>query len=263
MDYFEMRDRLARENALLRPKLVTVETVVEEPTIRTEKAFVVEGSNQKLYVTGRVTDLRESAAGFRPFTRVSGRYVGAEKANGNGAFWSVGDLEFGQPSVVGGPANLLHNENQIVGCITNAKLVTDSAQFGPHLQTDTTLWKYLFPNIISQIERESAANNLWYSMECISEKVNCVDGCGESFDYGNFMKNKASACEHLAKGGVRRLENPTFLGVGLIFGGVKPGWDNANAEVMREAARLSEEAEGFRRDEAEMIIQNILNWANA
>ncbi len=258
--YFEIRDRVLSE---MPKKTFVVPEVLELRPEGLEKAFVVTGSNERLYITGKVTDYRETAAGKRPYAKVRGRYVGAEKANQNGAFWSTGDLEFGQPSVVGGPVNLLHNENQIVGCITEAKMVTDDAKYGPHMTTESTLWKYLFPGIVEGITRESAANNLWYSMECVAEKVSCIEGCGSEFDYMSFMRDKSSACSHLAGGGVRRMINPTFLGVGLIFGGVKPGWKDANAEVLREAARQSEEAEGFRRDEAEMLIQNILNWANA
>lgn len=241
------------------------ELVIPEPIV-TEKAFVIE-AKEKIYITGLASSDIETAASGSPYMKIRGRYVGAEKANLNNAFWSTGDLEFGQPSVVGGPVNLLHQANQIVGCITEAKLISDDVNLGPHLVTESTLWSFLYPQVANNIAKESAAKNLFYSMECTAEKVQCVDGCGGEFDYIPFMRDRSSACSHLASGGVRRLVNPTFLGVGLIFGKASPGWADATAEVVKEAAQLAEESELIHgimtKEDAENLVMSVLQWANS
>jgi hypothetical protein len=53
----------------------------------------------------------EKASTGNPFMMwLQGRFVEAEKANRNGAFWSTEDLQFGEMSVKHGPLNWLHEE---------------------------------------------------------------------------------------------------------------------------------------------------------
>lgn len=54
---------------------------------------------------------------------LQGRFVEAEKANRNGAFWSTEDLQFGEMSVRHGPLNWLHEEQTIVGTIADNALI--------------------------------------------------------------------------------------------------------------------------------------------
>lgn len=57
------------------------------------------------------------------FLWLQGRYVEAEKANRNGAFWSTKDLQFGEMSVKNGPINWVHNEQAVLGVITDNALI--------------------------------------------------------------------------------------------------------------------------------------------
>lgn len=116
MSLFDVRDRLM-------PRLPQTPTPVraKQPPV-----IVVEGDS-KLTITTAAENLASEAAGSmaqRLFLRLRGRFVEAEKANGNGAFWSVGDLQVGLPTVSSGPLNWLHEEKKIVGSLTNASLVS-------------------------------------------------------------------------------------------------------------------------------------------
>jgi len=101
-------------------------------------------------------------------------------------------------------------------------------------------------------------------MECVSQKVMCVDGCGESFEYAVY--NRQEACSHLReRSSIRRFVDPIFLGGALIVPPVQPGWQNAEVEVVRAAAQVIEEHEltaDLTKPEAEQMVQQILTWAN-
>lgn len=60
------------------------------------------------------------------FLWVQGAYVEAEKANRNGAFWSTGDLQFGEMSVKHGPINWLHQSRKVIGTIADNRLIFPS-----------------------------------------------------------------------------------------------------------------------------------------
>lgn len=232
-----------------------------------EKAFVISPPNSdKLYLTGRVTHGQQTVGANRAFSYIKGRYAQADKANLNGALFSTADIEFGLPTVCNSPANLLHEEDRIVGCITEASIVQNDPQFGTHLVTGATLWRYLFPREVDVIEHASKEGKLFQSMEAVAEQIQCVGHCEELFDYQTFMKDKSSACEALGKGGVRRLVNPTFLATGILFGGVMPGWSDAKVETVKAAAEIAEtnhlETGTMSREEAESLVQNVLRWAN-
>ncbi len=66
------------------------------PEVPVEKAFVTE-VNGKTLITGRASafELERAMAGNEHFLWMSGKLVGAEKANHKGAFWTTGDLELG------------------------------------------------------------------------------------------------------------------------------------------------------------------------
>lgn len=267
---WEVRNRMVAKYATRFPEVdpVILPDVQVDPShildVPAEKAFLVEVPNsEKLYITGRAGGLRQLANQHgQAMATISGRYVGADRPNRNGQMWSTGDLEFGLPSVVGGPANLLHEEHQIVGAITDVKFNYDTASLGNHLTVDVALWRFLYPGPVDKIREASEKANLFLSMECVAEKVQCaaIDGCGESFDYRQYMRNKASTCSHLARGGTRRLENPTFLGVGILYGGVQPGWKDATAEMQREASQMADR-NNIDRDTAMMIADQIMKWS--
>jgi hypothetical protein len=265
--YFDLRDRLTKKYGLSLPKEQAAVAVETPEQLDVETAFVLTPpGTDKMYVTGRVKAEHWETPVNRAFTYVTGRYVQADRANKNNAYWSSEDLEFGAPSVAFGPVNLLHEEKAIIGTISEAHLNQGDEQFGTHITTCNVLWKYLYPGPVQAIEAASSTGELWQSMECVAEQVQCLDGCGEAFDYQEWMRNKASGCEHLLRGGMRRMVRPTFLATGLIFGASRPAWADADVEVRKESAKMAEEKHLFEgnmtRAEAENLVMQVLHWAN-
>jgi hypothetical protein len=333
--------------AQLRDRLRPLHTVPRRATgpdpelITPEKAFVVTG-NARTLITGPASMWEKAAVRHAGFMYVAGRYVEAERANRNGAFWSTKDLELGQPTVAGGPLNWLHEEKEIIGALLESKLVysreaardfsekerkqaADKGQArsdgsfpiknaqdlknairlagnakdpaaakrhiisrakalgltsllpdtwnsekasedpGTHIQALAAVWKFLRPEKALALERHANDKQLWLSMECVSQNIECVTGCGESFSYSDWMTARHRVCAHLQAGAPRRFVDPVFLGAGVIVPPVRPGWANAEAEILREAAALTEEHtldDALTRDEAEHMVAAILSWAN-
>lgn len=192
---------------------------------------------------------------------MQGRFVGAEKPNRNGAFWSTSDLELGKPTVALGPLNWLHEERHIVGVIADAKFVPSPTQAAaetsaetdvvekaavtgdPHITALSAVWRWIYPQEAGVVQMASDAGVLAYSMECVAEAVQCVGdaGCGAQVPYMAYAQGQA--CEHLKeRASVRRLVNPTFLGGAVIVPPTRPGWADADAAVMSEAAAVAEKA---------------------
>lgn len=242
--------------------------VAPVPVVQQERAFVMEAASGRTIITA---PLREVAADTRNagFLFLDGRFVEAERANRNGALWSAGDLELGKETVAGGPLNWLHEETNIVGALTKARLVEGSTdgRVGRHIASTATMWRFLFPDQARAVEAAAADGQLYYSMECLSRAVACIDtpgrpGCGEEVGYGEFMKGEC--CEHLRqRSSVRRFVDPLFLGGALIIPPIKPAWGAAEVDVVREAAAVVERSEiGLDDEPARLMAQRILTWAN-
>lgn len=211
------------------------------------RAFATE-VNGKTILTAPVSALRESAGANPLYLNISGRFVGAEKANRNGALWTTGDLEMGLPTVTHGPLNWLHEERHIVGVLAKSELITPKVEKAavsePYISVDSAVWKWIYPQESAVIEMASEQSSLWYSMECISEKIHCTDEeCGGVYGYFEVMRAADEVCDHVKlKQVARRFENPTFLGGAVIVPPVRPGWADANASVMKQAASFAEKA---------------------
>lgn len=217
----------------------------EPPQLAAEEAaVVVEGSGKLVLATkaASVVDVedemaqhfgREMANGDGPHLWLAGRYVGADERNRNGAYWSSGDLEVGQPTVAHGPVNWLHEEKHVIGAIAGSRLVEREAAaegLGTHIVALAAVWPWIYPEESKVIRQASEAGSLWLSMECVSKEVACIDeSCGKTLDYRTYITEKASRCEHLATG--RRFKDPIFEGVGIIVPPVRPGWADAHARV--------------------------------
>jgi len=235
-----------------------------------ERAFVVQGRESGRTVIS--APLREVASKNEGFTYLRGRFVEADRPNGNGAMWTTDDLQMAEASVAGGPLNWLHDESKIIGTLLDAQLVTRQAaaagDVGNHIVSNAAVWRFLFPQETSLIERAADQNQLWYSMECVSKSVMCTGdtGCGETFAYSEVMRQ--NACSHLReRSSIRRFVDPIFLGGAIIVPPVRPGWANADVEVVRQAAGLLEqhgdfEDEQLTKPEAQAMVSSILTWAN-
>lgn len=245
-------------------KVVTTE--VPDTELTPERAFVVEGKTGRTVISGPI---REIASKNEGFTYLRGRFVEADSPNRNGALWTTDDLQIGEATVAGGPLNWLHDDMKIVGSLLDGRLVSGkeaaAAGIGNHIVSNAAMWRFLFPKEVDTVEKAAADNALWFSMECVSKQVMCVDGCGEAFDYAVY--NRQEACSHLReKSHVRRFVDPIFLGGAIIVPPVQPGWARADVEVVRQAAALAEEHQednwGLSKSQAESMVEGILTWAN-
>lgn len=225
----------------LRPRSIVLP---EPPTLAAAEPPVVVERADRLVLATRVAGVVDVAeelaehfgrevAGTGPHLWVSGRYVGADAPNGNGAYWTSGDLEVGQPTVAHGPVNWLHEERHVIGAIAGSRLVSREMAadgIGTHIVALGAVWPWLYPEEAKLIQQASDAGSLWFSMECISKEVACLDdSCGRTLSYREYQTEKASRCEHMPTG--RRFVDPVFEGVGIIVPPVQPGWANASARV--------------------------------
>jgi hypothetical protein len=232
----------------------------------------------KCTITVPAALVREKAleASEKWLLRVQGRFVGAEIPNRNGAMWTADDLLYGQPTVTHGPLNWLHNEKKVVGTITDSSFVERVQSAAgkvtePHLQASSVIWRWLYPEEARMAERAADNSSLWYSMECISENVECspgAGGCGAKFPYETYMRQRAKTCEHMMKGSVaRRFENPVFQGGALIVPPVRPGWADADADVVRTAAAAADglNAADFMLEASDLaaMLQQVASWQKA
>lgn len=181
------------------------------------------------------------------YMHLSGRFVGAERANSNGALWLTEDLEMGLPTVAHGPLNWLHEERRIIGTITDARLLVEdreSAGVGPHIAADSVVWKWIWPREAAVLQQASDAGMLWYSMECISEEVECGE-CDTRVSYLETQRAlmdrpDSRVCYHIReRSASRRFINPLFQGGGVIIPPVSPGWRDADLRVRERAEQLA------------------------
>lgn len=180
---------------------------------------------------------------------MQGRFVGADLPNRNGALWSTADLEMGAPTVAHGPLNWLHEDKHVIGTIADAKVIAanpgaeTAATAQTHIAALSGIWRWIYPDEASIVQMASDAGVLAYSMECISEAVECAGdaGCGARFGYMEYAQG--NSCDHLRdRSSVRRLVNPTFLGGAVIVPPTRPGWADANASILRQSAAFAEKA---------------------
>jgi hypothetical protein len=234
-----------------RPTAPLVEGVAA-PKAEAVKAFLTE-VNGKTLLTGPASTFTPSwEKALSPNEHMlwlQGRFVGAEKANRNGAFWSTADLELGEATVKYGPLNWLHDAKHIIGTIADTRLrvheeASDQPLEQPYIEAASVIWSWIYRDEASVVEMASDSGRLWYSMECISKNVECVGegGCGTTVPYMEYVTGE-KACEHMKeRSATRRFADPTFLGGAVIMPPARPGWAEADAQVMRVAASLAEKA---------------------
>lgn len=238
----------ARAHIIQRARALGLTKLLPEGWLK-QSAFVTEIAD-KLLITGPAGGQLASDVANKHFLAIQGRYVGANAPNRNGAYWTVADLEFGAPTVSNGPLNWLHDARHVIGTLTAQRLVTEDLQNAaleqPHIATSSVLWKWIYPEEAAVVEMASDSGKLYQSMECVSESVQCMSedgGCGAEVAYMDYVSRSESACEHMReRAGTRRFVNPTFLGSAILVPPVNPGWVDAHASVMRQAASYAEPA---------------------
>lgn len=279
MSILDLRDRLMPVLPAPKPSgAVPTTPVVVPPRVEQPPVIVVEG-NDRITLSAPVTELLASeqaglgkAMAERLYVKLRGRFVEAEKANGNGAYWSAADLEVGLPTVAYGPLNWLHDEKKVVGVLSDAAFVgrevAAQSGIGPHITADATMWRWLYPVETRIVERAADEKKLWYSMECVSPEVECAGthGCGTKMPYLDALRREGAACSHVKnREAVRRFVDPIFQGGAIIVPPVTPGWASADLSVVREAASALEStpwlSSGLEDAEAQAMVQQVLEFA--
>lgn len=269
MSVLDLRDELRARYGTPATPVETATDSAPEP----ERAFVFHSAKGRAVITA---PLREIAAANPGFTYLHGRFVGADEPNGNGALWTSDDLQLGEKTVAGGPLNWLHDERHIIGALVHGEMVAagrEDAAGGhvpTHLAATAVAWNFLYPREVQTMERAAKDKGLYYSMECISREVSCIDtpgrpGCGETVSYDDYDSGKC--CQHLReRSSIRRFVDPVFLGGAIIVPPVQPGWSAANVDVVRQAAALSEQADltggNMTNPTALALATAVLEWAN-
>jgi hypothetical protein len=231
-----------------------------------ERAFVLHAESGRTVITAPI---REVASLNGAYTYLTGRLVGADTPNANGALWSSADLELGQNTVAGGPLNWLHDDQKIIGCLLDGEFTKADREgaaegIGNHIVSSSAVWRFLFQKETATIQSAAKNGELYYSMECVSREVACVDspgrpGCGAQFGYADY--DAGNCCSHLReRSSIRRFVDPLFLGAAVIVPPVKPGWAQANVELARQAASQMEGQS--HEDQARDVAAAILGWAN-
>lgn len=276
MSIHELRERLMPKLPYTPPTAASEVAKARTPVLEsTPPVLIVEGRD-RITLTAPIEELvtseQASDMAKRLYVKLRGRFVEAEKANGNGAYWSQGDLEFGLPTVAYGPLNWLHDERKVVGVLSDARMVAREAAaasgVGPHIAADATMWRWLYPQETRLVERAADERKLWYSMECVSPEVECVGthGCGTKMPYLDALRREGAACQHVkSREATRRFVDPIFQGGAIIVPPVTPGWASADLTVVREAASALEGdaslSTGLEDAEAAAMVQQVIEFA--
>jgi hypothetical protein len=198
----------------------------------------------------------EKASGNDKLMFLSGRFVEAEKANVNGAFWDTSDLEYGEHTIVNAPVNFLHRHRHVIGSFTESRLFRPgptgvaeaaAAPQRPFLGVNAVLWREFFPYEARLVEMASNAKTLFWSMECQSKTIRCEtssdgsrQGCGKEYPFAQWASGAATVCAHVReKASQRHFYLPRFNAGAVIVPPVNPGWKGATAEVTAHAETLA------------------------
>lgn len=271
--------KMLAENVLRFAQAREVQDRVDPVPLETIKAFLTEVDGKTIVTAPASTrDLGMWEKALTPNEHmlwIQGRFVGADEPNRNGAFWSSADLEHGASTVPFGPLNWLHDGRKIIGCIADQRMVYPDEQAAasglrPHIAAVSAMYRWVYPEEAAVIEMAAERGSLWYSMECVSKEIACVGdlGCGRQVAYMDYVKG--NGCAHMTnRTGVRQLIDPTFLGGAVIVPPARPGWADADATTMRQAAMYAEQAAeqmgtsdlpGF---EIERLLAEVLRFAHA
>jgi hypothetical protein len=195
----------------------------------------------------------DSLASMNPaFKWVAGRFVEADKPNLNKQYWSTSDLEFAHSTIRYTPMNMLHQIKNPVGVYTEAQFVPASDTANAHVTALGCLWAHRFPNEAALVEMANDAKQLFYSMECVGEKLHCKGGCEEEFPY---FSRPEDLCDHLQnRTSVRHIVNPTFTGGAIIIPPTRPAWPDAEVEQIAAltatyASKMDDDAEQIAADD--------------
>lgn len=188
---------------------------------------------------------------------VLGKFVQADQANSNGHIFGLDELRDAKSSVLYAPMNMLHRGHYIVGTYAANELVYPTGtgegpasaaeaaglavETTPYLEALAAFWRYYFPQEFDAVEQAHKTGNLFFSMECVPETVQCaMEGCDQTFPYKGRVHE--SYCDHLQAPRARRhLHKPHFTAGALIIPPARPGWKNADIKELTGLLKTYEE----------------------
>lgn len=184
---------------------------------------------------------------------ILGRYAEADRANNNRQLFAMANLQFGQPLLTHAPLNINH-DFPIVGAFVANEIMFptgegagDEADLNPFMEALSVFWKHYFEDEYLDVEKAHKNGQLFYSMECLPERIGCKGdiGCGKYFDYDGRKSLTYCACLNDPKSGIEKdLINPHFTAGALIVPPVSPGWSRADIKQISQIVKdHSERAE--------------------
>lgn len=178
---------------------------------------------------------------------ILGKFVGADEANANRHVFPLAELEAYSDTIQHGPLNINHSTRRVVGTfVASQMLYPEKPQgegSGAHMEALSAFWKFVFPDDYREVQKANAEGSLWYSMECLPEKLTCAGalGCGETFPYKG--PQSPTYCAHLNKFSLKQITHPHFTGGALVVPPETPAWKKADAgELARWIEEHSEDA---------------------
>lgn len=172
---------------------------------------------------------------------VVGAFVEADRANSNGQYFALADLQQNYRTVVHTPLNINHVPDNIFGTVVAAELLypTQAAADGevydhPRVEIAAAVWRTLNPTAYELLRRSQSEGAAAFSMEAIPERLRCGE-CAAEFSYDG--RTSPGYCAHLQHGSAARiLVNPLFVGAGLILPPLRPGWKHADVHTLAASA---------------------------
>lgn len=185
---------------------------------------------------------------------ILGNFVEANNYNSNGHLFPQAELEtYGVHTVASKSLNMIHHERYIVGAFAagnmlypdeataNAAVAAGEAAPNPHMEALSGMWRRLFPDEYSLVQRAHKEGTLFYSMESTPQTLTCptCEGC-----YAFKGIQHESYCDHLNASRVspKRLDMAHFNAGALIIPPVQPGWSKADIKTLAES--VAEDPEG-------------------
>lgn len=212
----------------------------------------------------------------RAHSYILGKFVEADRANNNKQFFQMEGLRMAQPTIAHSPMNIDHHPQKIVGAYVATDFVyptgEGAADFNPYIEALGVFWKAHYPQEWAQVQDAHAAGHLFFSMECVPNKIGCIGegGCGEVFEYAG--QTSPSYCDHLNnRTSDKDLIEPHFTAGAILLPPVMPGWSDANihslvakqAEVAEKTYEgIAEEMDNLTPREWEHLMGQILTFAS-
>lgn len=162
--------------------------------------------------------------------------------NRNGHLFRTKDLRRQHRLVPNSPLNMMHRRRDVVGTFVRSQFVPGpSTDIGDYTETSMirtlmALWHFQFPEEANAVRSAYDRNALWVSQESVPETVTCPV-CDHTAPWAGYVND--GNCDHMNQPRAPRwMNNPEFLGGGLVIPPWQPGWRDAYVESFDAAGRV-------------------------